>query len=736
MPRDARACRCFDRSAHRSILLPPLVGLLVGLLAGCLTGTVASCAWAGGGPENLLLVVNQDDAGSLLLANRYVALRDIPAANVVHLSGVPRQTTITLEQFRTLILKPVFAAIRERKLDQQIDLIVYSGGFPAAVNVAPAQEIFYREVAARGDPVPDDFKKIFSPTASLTALTYFAIPVLENQPAYFSLSSNQYFRGDASRLLTQPFVGESEQQFNAALEAESAGDHNKAIEILKPLQAAHPNQVVVAWHMARAQAMLGQEREASESLTRAVRNGLQYRGLVLNEPAFKALLEKPLFKGLVNRIPDERFDFLASQSFSSRYCWARNGSINANRDQGMNYLLSTMLAYTWDTGISEQDALAALERSVAADGSRPKGTIYYTETADIRTTTRKPSFAAAMLKLKRLGLESEVSQATVPPGKRDIVGAMLGSAGINWPEYNCQITPGAIVENLTSYGAVFGPSPGHTQCTEFLKWGAAGSSGTVVEPYALQQKFPHPMIQVHYARGCSLAEAFYQSVEGPMQLLIVGDALCQPFARFPEVIPGPVPEEVRGTISIELSKAETSPEIAAIEIYLDGKLAGRRPGLNPVVFESEKVTDGYHELRLVAVAGGLIQPRQTLKFPLWVNNRGESVTLTANQLELDVAGTFDFSAATSLAGPLQLWRGGEVLAENGAAAAKFSLPAGKLGRGEVELVAATRDERGRPIFSRPLKVKVTGAVRDKPLIVTQPPPPPPSKPPQPKGKAP
>jgi hypothetical protein len=125
-----------------------------------------------------------------------------------------------------------------------------------------------------------------------------------------------------------------------------------------------------------------------------------------------------------------------------------------------------------------------------------------------------------------------------------------------------------------------------------------------------------------------------------------------------------------------------------------------------------------------------------LKFPLWVNNRGESVTLTANQLELDVAGTFDFSAATSLAGPLQLWRGGEVLAENGAAAAKFSLPAGKLGRGEVELVAATRDERGRPIFSRPLKVKVIGAVRDKPLIVTQPPPPPPSKPPQPKGKAP
>lgn len=718
MPCNARACR---------VVSPSVVWLT--LATASLAGWLAPALQAGGGPENLALVVNQDDAGSLLLANHYAALRDIPATNVIYLSGVPRQTTITLEQFRTLILKPVFEQIRERKLDQQIDLIVYSGGFPAAVNVAPAQEVFFREVAARGDPVPDELKKVFSPTASLTTLTYFAIPVLENQPAYFSLSSNQYFRGDANRLLSQPFVGESAQLFDQAIEAGNAGDHGKAVELLKPLQAAHPNQVGVPWQLARAQAALGQEREASESLTRAVRNGLQYRGLVLNEPAFKPLLDQPLFKGLVSRIPDERFDFLVSQGFSSRYSWARNGSINANRDQGMNYLLSTMLAYTWDTGLSEKDALAAMERSVAADGSQPQGTVYFTETADIRTTTRKPNFAAAMLKLKRLGLESEVSQATVPPGKRDIIGAMLGSPGVNWPEYNCQIVPGAIVENLTSYGAVFGPTPGHTQCTEFLKWGAAGSSGTVVEPYALQQKFPHPMIQVHYARGCSLAESFYQSVEGPMQLLIVGDALCQPFARFPEVTAGAVAEEIKGTITIELSKPATSPEVAAIEIYLDGRLAGRRPGLNPVVFESEKVSDGYHELRLVAVASGLIQPRQTLKFPLWVNNRGESVSLTATQSQSEVDGTFELSAATSLTGPLQVVRGGETLAENGAAAAKFSVPASKLGRGEVELFAVARDQRGREVRSRPLKVTIKGPVRDKPLVITQPPPPPPKKPP-------
>lgn len=697
-------------------------------------GSGAPPLLAGGGPENLLLVVNQDDAGSLLLANRYIALRDIPPINVVHLSGVPRQTQITLEQFRTLILKPIVEVIRERKLDQQIDLVVYSGGFPAAVNVTPMQEIFFRELAARGEPLPEEAKKIFSPTASLTALTYFAFSVLANQPNYFSPSANRYFRGDASRVLTQPFVGKLANEYDAALKASEAGEHAKAIELLKPLQAAHPIQVAVAWQMARAEAAQGKEREACENLSRAVRNGLTFRGLVLTEPAFKPLLEQPLFKGLVSRIPDERFDFLVSQGFSSRYCWARNGSINSDPNQGLNYLLSTILAYTWDTGLSERDALAALERSVAADASQPRGTIYFSETADIRTTTRKPNFAAAMLKLKRLGLGSEVIQAVVPPGKHDIAGAMLGSASINWPEYNCQITPGAIVENLTSFGAVFGPNPGQLQCTEFLKWGAAGSSGTVVEPYALQQKFPHPMIQVHYARGCSLAEAFYQSVESPMQLLVVGDALCQPYARFPQVAAGTVPKEVEGTITIELSRPNSSPEIAAIEIYLDGRFADRRPGLNPVVFESAKVTDGYHELRLVAIATGLIQSRQTLKFPIWVNNRGESVTLSADRTALDVEETIALEATTTLSGPVQLVRGGEILAERESGAAPFSLPAAKLGRGEVELHAVSRDQRGREVRSLPLKLEIRGPVRDQPLVVTRPPPPPPSKNQPPGGK--
>ena len=74
-----------------------------------------------------------------------------------------------------------------------------------------------------------------------------------------------------------------------------------------------------------------------------------------------------------------------------------------------------------------------------------------------------------------------------------------------------------------------------TPLSELLRYGAAAASGTVTEPYAVAHKFPSPMMQVHYARGCTVAESFYQSVLCPYQLLIVGDPLCRPWANIPEI---------------------------------------------------------------------------------------------------------------------------------------------------------------------------------------------------------
>ncbi|GAG85993.1 unnamed protein product, partial [marine sediment metagenome] len=50
---------------------------------------------AGGGPENLFLLVNQSSQDSLTVANHYIDLRQLPAANVHYLkwdpANIPRQ---------------------------------------------------------------------------------------------------------------------------------------------------------------------------------------------------------------------------------------------------------------------------------------------------------------------------------------------------------------------------------------------------------------------------------------------------------------------------------------------------------------------------------------------------------------------------------------------------------------------------------------------------------------------
>ena len=70
-------------------------------------------AYAGGGGENLLLVVNPNDEPSVRIANAYIAARHIPANNVLYLvpqsagGGGAIELSITEAQFHTVYLNPI-----------------------------------------------------------------------------------------------------------------------------------------------------------------------------------------------------------------------------------------------------------------------------------------------------------------------------------------------------------------------------------------------------------------------------------------------------------------------------------------------------------------------------------------------------------------------------------------------------------------------------------------------------
>ncbi len=670
-----------------------------------------SVSLAGGGPEGVLLVVNWDNASSKLIANHYAALRGIPARNVLYLANIPDQNKITVKEFQDLILRPIFEYIRDAKLEAQIDYIVYSSGFPTAIDTTTHQKVFLKRLEEREGANAKQLIPIFSPTASITSMTYFAGAVLVDEPGYMGLAANNYYRQPAKIILETPFILEQQEKYKQALDDIAGEKVDVGIAALEALAREHPAQIAVSYSLAQAFARKGDATKASDWLTRAIRTGWCYRKFSQADEAFAKIKDEPLFKGIVDRLPDIPFEYTPTFGFATRFAWAANGSINGNQNTGANFVLCTMLTVNSKFGISERDSLDYLKRTVAADGSKPKGKFYFCDTSDVRTKTRQPAFASVIAQLKAMGEESVISHDTMPLNGTAI-GATIGVAVFDWPKCKTKIVPGAIVENLTSLGGDY-TRDAHTRATELLKQGAAGSSGTIVEPFALQQKFPHPMIHVHYRRGCSLAESFYQSVAGPFQLLIVGDALCQPWAVRPELkASGLDPmQTVSGDVRLALTAPDSS-KIELIEIYLDGKLTGRSARIEELKFDSKTLTDGYHELRLVPIANTPIQTRANITIPFIVQNENGSITLSTKKKSFAENETINLSFESNFGENVELFINSRNLRKAANGESVFEINASELGRGPVKLYAVATDDKGQKHESPPLTVEVMGPIRD------------------------
>ncbi len=290
-----------------------------------------------------------------------------------------------------------------------------------------------------------------------------------------------------------------------------------------------------------------------------------------------------------------------------------------------------MLAVTSGRGNSVPEALAALRAAAGATGTRPKGTFYFMRNENIRSTVRDWLFPSAVAKLRAMGLAAELEDGIVPLAKPDVMGAVIGAIEYDWKASGSKILPGAICEDFTSAGGILTVGADQTPLTSLIARGAAGSSGTVAEPLAIEEKFPSPFIHVHYARGCTLAEAFYQSVATPYQLLIVGDPLCAPWREQPDVVIEGLAagQSVAGRFSLKPSAAPLSTvPVQRFEFYVDGRYRG---GLTPgqsAGGDAKQMLEGYHEVRVVAVTGGPLEERTTTIVPFTVDTSGRKLAIS------------------------------------------------------------------------------------------------------------
>jgi hypothetical protein len=360
-----------------------------------------------------------------------------------------------------------------------------------------------------------------------------------------------------------------------------------------------------------------------------------YYQLVLQQQPLYALWQAQT--NLYHRPVTGGKELAKTHGFRGWYGWGQNGELL--EVGGSRYFLSAILGVTAGKGNTVPEVISYLSRSAKADGNPPAGTVYFTKTNDPRSLPRQPWFEPAVTALKALGVSAEVLDSESPVGKQDIAGGMFGHANIGWDQRKNTILPGAAVDDLTSYGAEFkGNAAGQTLLSEFLRAGAAGSSGTAVEPLSNWAKFPLPFLFVHYARGCNLIESFYQSVMAPYQLVIVGDALCQPWAKIPHVEVSGIrnDEKLKGTMSVTPSASGGAAPVDRFELYVDGEMVARCHNGGQLQFDTASRPDGSHELRVVGIDSSPIETQGRIILPVTFDNHGLSMTLTpsANNVRL------------------------------------------------------------------------------------------------------
>jgi uncharacterized protein (TIGR03790 family) len=179
-------------------------------------------------------------------------------------------------------------------------------------------------------------------------------------------------------------------------------------------------------------------------------------------------------------------------------------------------------------------ARAMIQRGVSADASlgqrgAPPAHAYFVTTGDAARSVRSPFFPPPGL-LPRAGVAVHVEKTEAIENASRVLVYETGQANVPKLE-TIRWVPGAIADHLTSFGGVLDGSSGQMSILDWIASGATASYGSVSEPCAHPQKFPHPQILLlNYLQGASAIEAYWKSVAWPQQGVFVGEPLAAPFA--------------------------------------------------------------------------------------------------------------------------------------------------------------------------------------------------------------
>lgn len=663
-------------------------------------------ASAGLSAENVIVVVNADSYNSRTLANHYVQYRNIPSSNVILLGKIPDKISISLDTFRNRILKPVLTEVQTRGLAGQARVIAYSAGFPTTVDIS-------RHAKRLTNPT---LKKIQRGRASINGATFFYRFIMSDDHRYLDLASNAYCRGPFNRNFSNPFADpERRAEFSAADKLFDIEDYKASADLFEKLFAASPRISPLALRAAEARVRAGDQANAKQLIVKAVAAGWTSKKWFQENDTLAPLMDQAPISSLSGRLSDQPIDFQEPIGFSSQSAWTPSGYPISDPRNGVSYMLSCMLGVIHPRGSDINQAVQVLKRAAPSDQTEPDGVFWFAVSKDVRTKTRLLQTLVAVDWLDFLGEKNESPFGAVPKNPGNVIGLMLGTPTTKIATRKWSFVPGAIADNLTSHGGNYSTAS-QSKLNVLLHAGAAMSSGTVTEPYAIQAKFPLPMMYGYYASGAAALEAFYLSVASPYQLLIVGDPLTQPFSRPPMDRLTMLRTRDSGS-AVEVTRtppktASESSRAGAAEIYLNGKLAKRVPAVPKLNLNLPDNLVGSTEIRTVLISGDLLQARRS--HVSWIDSAAPAlptVSVTPGSAEVQVQ--------CSDASSIELVTHNEVIGSIDGTTGDISIAPKKYGGGPLRVrpVAKVGDQTvaGRPVYvSLPVVVEPFPKPKPKP----------------------
>ena len=428
-------------------------------------------------------------------------------------------------------------------------------------------------------------------------------------------------------------------------------------------------------------------------------------------------ISNTILAGTVSTLPNQYYSGTESAiAFNAQTGWSAGqpyGSVASK------YYIGAMLGYSGSLGNTVAETLAMIDRSVAADGTRPAGTVYFMQTPDlVRSGPRQNLMVIVANAMNARGgpFAAQVLQGLwLPTGHFDCLGVMTGFASAGLTNYNFSLVPGAFCDHLTSWAATF-DNFFQEKVSRWIVKGASGSWGTVEEPCAYLGKFPHPRVHSFYTQGLSLGEAVMRGIGyAPFQGLLYGDPLTRTFSYLPGVsISGLPVGKVDGSFTLTPSATAAAPgaSINGLDLLLNGVLTSSiRPG-ETFEIDTTRLPDGCNDIRVLAYDSTPQRNVGRWTGRIMVSNYHAPPTIVVDPPTGDLATGFTFTVFPNTSEQVEVrlkQQGRPVAASVARDTATFTVFGSTFGPGPVDVSAEVLFNDGRTARSLPVSLNIASA---------------------------